>query len=242
MTISVSPSESDTLKSLRTFLLSVLPLGTPVVEGQVNRVPETGADDFVVMTEVRRTRLETNIDKFVDARFTASISGPVMTVTEVDYGALKVGSVVFGVGLTNPTTVTALGTGHGGTGTYTVSPGQTVLSEVMAAGVLDALQPIDFTIQLDVHGPSSADNAHIASTMLRDEYAVNAFASYGRDVVPLYAEDPLQVPFVNDQNQYENRWVVQSHLQVNATVDDIPQQFFESVVVGLIDVDAKYPP
>jgi hypothetical protein len=57
----------------------------------------------------------------------------------------------------------------------------------------------------------------------------------------LYAEDPKQVPFVNDSNQYEYRWVVEACLQVNATVEDIPQEFFEQIVVGLINVDTKYP-
>jgi hypothetical protein len=35
--------------------------------------------------------------------------------------------------------------------------------------------------------------------------------------------------------------VLEACLQVNATVEDIPQEFFEQIVVGLINVDTKYP-
>ena len=66
--------------------------------------------------------------------FTGSISLTTLTVTAVTAGTLKVGSMVDGTGVTAGTYITALGTGTGGTGTYTVSASQTVSSTTLYAG------------------------------------------------------------------------------------------------------------
>lgn len=64
---------------------------------------------------------------------TASIAAAVMTVTAVASGALAVGQTISGAGVTEGTTITALGSGSGGTGTYTVSSTQTVASTAITA-------------------------------------------------------------------------------------------------------------
>lgn len=235
------PSQSDIFAALRSFLLSVLPAGVLVVQGQDNRVAEPKDADFVIMTPIRRERLETNVDTSVDVQFVGSISGTTLSVTSAAFGTLAVGDTVFGVGVAAGTTITALGSGTGGIGTYQVSPSQTVGSETLAAGSVDYLQPTKVTIQLDVHGPASSDNAQIISTMMRDDYAVRQFASSGFDVIPLLADDPRQIPFLNGEQQYETRWVVEALLQANQIVT-APQQFASAAAVGTIDVDASYPP
>lgn len=63
--------------------------------------------------------------------FLGSISGVVLTVTQIAYGALFVGSVLTGPGITAGTKVTAFGTGTGGVGTYTVQNSQTISSELI---------------------------------------------------------------------------------------------------------------
>jgi len=55
---------------------------------------------------------------------TGSISSTTLTVTAVNAGALQVGSVIEGTGIAVGTTITALGTGTGGVGTYTVNIAQ----------------------------------------------------------------------------------------------------------------------
>jgi hypothetical protein len=62
------------------------------------------------------------------AQFTASIASSTMTVTSVASGTLAVGMMISGKGVTPGTTITALGTGTGGAGTYTVSASQSVAS------------------------------------------------------------------------------------------------------------------
>lgn len=65
---------------------------------------------------------------------TASISGTVMTVSAVTSGTLSVGSVITGTGVIPNTTITSLGTGTGGTGTYNISyDNGTISSETITA-------------------------------------------------------------------------------------------------------------
>lgn len=65
------------------------------------------------------------------AAFTGSISGTTLTVTAMTAGYLMPGVVIDGSGVTAGTTITAIGTGLGGVGTYTVSASQTVSSRAM---------------------------------------------------------------------------------------------------------------
>jgi len=57
-----------------------------------------------------------------------SISGTTLTVTGITLGSLAVGQTITGEGITGSTTITALGTGTGKLGTYTVSVSQNVPS------------------------------------------------------------------------------------------------------------------
>jgi hypothetical protein len=67
----------------------------------------------------------------------AAISGTLLTVTTAPTGTLAVGQYVYLPGITPGTTITALGTGTGGLGSYTVSSSQTV-----GSGTLMATNPI----------------------------------------------------------------------------------------------------
>lgn len=63
--------------------------------------------------------------------FTGSISGTTLTVTAVASGNLMVGSTLFGTNVPTNMTITALGSGTGGVGTYTVSTTATIASQAM---------------------------------------------------------------------------------------------------------------
>jgi hypothetical protein len=240
-----APTQDDALTQLRSFLLTILPAGMEVIAAQVNRVPEPAAADFVLMTPVARMRLSTNLDGYVDTVFTAGIVNATMTVSDLGAGSIKLGRQIFGVGVSQspPTLVIAQVSGPtGGAGVYTVTNnGQTVASEKMATGDSSFLQAVDFIVQLDVHGPNSAENAQVISTLFRDLYATIWFAANGDgNVTPLYADDPKQIPYIQDQQQFEDRWIVEAHMQVNATIL-LGQQFADALAVQLISVDANYP-
>ena len=68
------------------------------------------------------------------ATVTADITGTTMTVSAVTSGTLSVGQQVYGSGVSQLTRITALGTGTGGVGTYTITPSQTVTSTTIVTG------------------------------------------------------------------------------------------------------------
>lgn len=114
-------------------------------------------------------------------------------------------------------------------------------ADVPGAGLRSSREAVELTIQLDVHGPASTDNAQILASLLRDGYASEAFAATGLAVRPLYASDPRQMPFINGEDQYEDRWTLDAVLQVNPVVS-VPQSFADHLAVHPVSVDSAYPP
>jgi hypothetical protein len=240
------PTQSNLQAALASFLAAVLPStgsdGLPlnVIVAEQNRIPSPQGADFVVMTPIRFERIETNVNSYADAKFTGSIAGTTLTVSAIATGKIIVNAPVFGLGVAPNTTIVAQLTGApGSTGTYTIAPTQTVASETLSAGTSTIQQGLKATIQLDFHSAdlSAGDLANTVSTLFRDGFAVNQFANqspfYG--VVPLYADDARQVPFTDEAQQVEWRWVLEALLQANVIVT-VPQQFADSVALGLIEV------
>jgi hypothetical protein len=96
-------------------------------------------------------------------------------------------------------------------------------------------------VQLDVHGPNSADNTAIIATLFRDDYGCIALASVNSQIQPLYCEEPKQMPFINGENQFEQRWIIDAAIQYNP-ITQTPQDFADSVTVNTTSVQAAYPP
>jgi hypothetical protein len=71
------------------------------------------------------------------ADFTGSVSGPTLTVSAVASGTLAVGQTLQAPGVYPGTKIAALGTGTGGTGTYTLSIAQTLSSREIRAVLAD---------------------------------------------------------------------------------------------------------
>ena len=99
------------------------------------------------------------------AVFTGSISGTTLTVTGVTSGTLAVGQYIQGVA--SGTTITALGTGSGGTGTYTVSTSQTVASGSLTAMAV-ALLAVNATSSVapSVYGGANMPSGYTASALV----------------------------------------------------------------------------
>jgi len=70
---------------------------------------------------------------YTNAVFTGNISGSTLTVTAMTVGALAVGQTIISPSIAVGTTITALGSGSGTTGTYTVNLPQTVASTTMSS-------------------------------------------------------------------------------------------------------------
>jgi hypothetical protein len=242
-TYAVSPGQ--TVGSAPTGI--TMSTGVDVIAGQPNRAPEPANPYFAVMTPPRVGRLATNIDTSADCKFQGSITGAVLTVSDVEIGEIAAGATVFGTGVTAGTTIISQTTGApGGAGTYAVAPAQTLAATTLSAGQKVLMQEAEFVVQVDFHSPdyTAGDFAQATSTALRDEYGVNFFAALAAPldgVVPLYADDPIQVGWQNAEEQWESRWVLDVHLQVDQ-IFSVPAQYSDSVTVDLVDVDAVYPP
>jgi len=107
---------------------------TPTLIGQLNTstgrvgISDNGLNVYIVDGSYRYTwRISTPSA----ALFTGSISGTTLTVTAITSGTIAISQALFGLGVTNATVITALGTGTGGVGTYTINESQTVASTLM---------------------------------------------------------------------------------------------------------------
>ena len=106
----------------------------PTMVGQLNTttgrvgITDNGVNTYIVDGSNRYTW---KISSPSAAVFTGSISGTTLTVTAITNGTIAAGQSLFGVGVTSETIITALGSGTGGIGTYTINLSQTVTSRQM---------------------------------------------------------------------------------------------------------------
>ena len=114
----------------------------PSVIGQLNsssgivRITDNGVNVYIVDGAYRYTWY---ISSPAAAVFTASTSGTTLTVTSVSSGTIAINQSLYGVGILPETVITALGTGTGGVGTYTINRSQTVASESMSSATVGAV-------------------------------------------------------------------------------------------------------
>lgn len=91
-------------------------------------ITDNGTNVYIVDGQYRYTWRISNPS---NAEFIGSISGTTLTVTLMKSGTLAASQQIFADGILPGTVITALGTGTGGVGTYTVNRTQTVASENM---------------------------------------------------------------------------------------------------------------
>ncbi len=231
-------TETQAFQALRSFILNTVDSTIEVVRGYQNRVGEPQGDDFIVVWPLLQTRLSTNYTTSVDNSFTGYITDNVLTVTEILTGFVAVGQLLFdkdndiedGTSITGNITVTAEGLGQ-----YSVSIHQDdVLSSIIYDGIRNSLVPTQWSAQLDIHGPNSANSARIIEGLFRSEYGVDAFS--GTDVTPLYCDEARFLPFINAEQQIEYRWTLDLQLQLNPVIGT-PEQFFDKARTTSIPVD-----
>jgi Phage stabilisation protein len=107
---------------------------TPTMIGELNTstgrvtISDNGINAYIVDGTYRYTW---RIATVTAAVFTGVVSGTTLTVTSVKSGTIAVGQHFFAVGALQETVITALGSGSGGTGTYTLGLSQTIASSQM---------------------------------------------------------------------------------------------------------------
>jgi hypothetical protein len=113
----------------------------PTVVGQLNsssgivRITDNGLNVYLVDGVYRYTF---RISSPASAVFTGSVSGIVLTVTNVSSGTIAIDQALFGIGVSNETVITSLLTGTGGIGTYELNLSQTVASTSLNSATVGA--------------------------------------------------------------------------------------------------------
>lgn len=102
-------------------------------------------------------------------------------------------------------------------------------------------QHIEYRIQVDFYGNEASVWATMLQALFRDSYGADFFATISPKIQPLYADDPVQIPLITGENQYLQRWRVLAVMQYNPTMN-VTQDFADALTVGLVSVDAQFPP
>lgn len=248
----VTVTDYDIYAGLRHFLTLIVPSTCDVIRAQVNRVPEPSSLDFVLMTALRRERLETTTTTWEDVVLEGSIAGTEMTVTSVVGGTLLAGQPLFGPNIAPGSRILSVLSGSGGPGLYAVGPAQTVPHQAILAGARHVKTSMRADFQLDFHGPNSAENAQAVllaafeeesafvssyEVALMDEHGAPLLNQAGEQlyalvedtgVVVLDIGDMRQAPFINGEHQYETRWMGEVAVQVNPVIL-LPQEFAQAL-------------
>lgn len=101
-------------------------------------------------------------------------------------------------------------------------------------GARDTTRSTRVEFEVNLYGPDSTDNAQIFATLFRDLYGCDQMKPTGMQ--PLWCDDGRQLPLVDGERQYEQRWMVRASLQANPTVSTT-QQFADSVAVTIVEAD-----
>jgi hypothetical protein len=99
-------------------------------------ISDNGINVYIVDGAQRYTW---RISNPANAAFTGSISGTTLTVTAITNGTITAGQALFGIGVASETVITALGSGSGGIGTYTINVSQTVASRSLSSVAVGAV-------------------------------------------------------------------------------------------------------
>jgi hypothetical protein len=94
-------------------------------------------------------------------------------------------------------------------------------------GTIIYTQPTQVNVQVDIHGPFSAQNAQIVMTLFFSFDACWFFAQINPNIAPIDVTEPKQLAFVNEGSQYEDRWTMDLSVQANISTRR-PQQFFSA--------------
>jgi hypothetical protein len=120
------------------FTSNLVPSVVGILNSSSGRVTITdnGINVYIVDGVYRYTW---RISSPANAVFTGSTSGTTLTVTSMSSGTIAVSQSLYGIGVSAETVITALGTGTGGVGTYTINLSQTVTSSVLNSTAVGAV-------------------------------------------------------------------------------------------------------
>lgn len=245
--VTIAFTEAQGFVILGNFLRSICaPSPLPVIRqigntapGVNSRVPQPIVGDFIVMSSLSQPRLATNLTTYADNIFSGSISGSILTVSTVTRGIVPIGAIFIDSNYPSGVTVgtTIIGPISGvtcGAGAYNVSVPQTLSARTLYAGVRQDVAAAEWLVQLNVHGPNSANNVRMIDTLFRSDYAVDYFTAQGQPIAPLYCDDPRQATWENAEQQMEFDWTIDLHMEIDVAIGT-HQQFADQVKVPALN-------
>lgn len=87
---------------------------------------------------------------------------------------------------------------------------------------------------INFYGPTAADDAQVFALLWRDMFACDFLRPY--QIQPQWCDGARQMPLVDDSKQYEQRYLIRAHLQVNPTVSTA-QQFADTLTVSILEAE-----
>jgi hypothetical protein len=96
---------------------------------------------------------------------------------------------------------------------------------------------LEIVMQLDIYGQNGADHAAVIVATMRGDYA---YANFPDDVKPLYATDPVQIPIINAEGNFEQRWSIDIHMQYNPEFTAEQETTSTASINQLIAADVIY--
>ena len=103
----------------------------------------------------------------------------------------------------------------------------------------NAIQPpIKYEVGIDFLGPLSQSWSMQFQALFRDEYATDLMPA---NIQPLFADDPIQIPLVNAESQYEQRWRVRAAMHYAPTITTT-QQSATVIGIGINPIDQTFHP
>ena len=108
--------------------------------------------------------------------------------------------------------------------------------------LMELAEYVDLDVQIDVYSTNIFDaleRAQTYETVARSDFGVQHFAAFGIDC--LYADDVQNLTAVMDSKQYVSRWTLVLHLGYWKRVK-LAQDFFNTAIVDVVNVDSKFKP
>lgn len=96
-------------------------------------------------------------------------------------------------------------------------------------GTKNMYSPTEVSISTDIYGKSSPDLIAILQTVFKDAYTYDSFPI---NIKPLYITDPFQMPLIDGEKQYTNRWHTDIHLMYTPKVG-VNQQYSDELDINL---------
>lgn len=104
-------------------------------------------------------------------------------------------------------------------------PVESYFDPVITVGNITYTIPTEYIIQLDFVGNNAASQASAVFATFTTNYVYQLFPS---GIKPLYAQDARQMPLIDGETNYNQRWMLDVHIQYNPDLA-LPQEYFSNL-------------